>query len=344
MADSTLAILCISYACTFTMCLVSLCISKYFNSPRLFQLNSIVSSTSIIFIYVFLKLKSSWFDTNTLWAFSFSGLSMLTAFKFLELAFAYNWTYTRKMPLKLVAVYLLALPQMPESEAKLSELSKQQLRLEGILLILRGICQFIILRIFLDLTPFEWLSLSSSLCSPIFRFFRYGLCSVLLYLSIDYATGIGFGIYTILFNLQINPVYPVFPFVSTSLRDFWSCRWNNLVKTSLQRISFVVVPKLINPVMSMNHRIKGLFAFVLSGFLHEYTLWFASSKWSGKTMIFFSLHGVLVLLEITMKLPVKPNTFQGKLLGWMWTIGILLITAPLFFDPFIEAGVFSAMK
>ncbi|CAF3327730.1 unnamed protein product [Rotaria sp. Silwood1] len=269
---------------------------------------------------------------------------MLTVFKLLELAFAYKWTYTRRMPLKLLALYLLALPRMPESEAKLAGLSKQYVRREGILLILRSIFQCIIYRILLYLIPLEWLSLSSSSFFPIFRFVRYVLLSVLLYLSIDGTTGIGFGIYTIVFNLPINRVYPVFPFTATSLRDFWSYRWNNLVKTSLQIISFVVVPKLIDPIVSMNKKAKGLFAFFLSGFLHEYTFWFVSSTWSGKNMIFFSLHGLLVLLEITMKMPVKPNTFKGKLLGWMWTIGILLITAPLFFDPFIEAGIFSAMK
>jgi hypothetical protein len=60
--------------------------------------------------------------------------------------------------------------------------------------------------------------------------------------------------------------------------------------------------------------------------------------------MFFLLHGLFVSLEITFKLPAKPKTSIGKLLGWMWTIGIMFITAPLFFDPLVEKGVFSSMK
>ncbi|CAF0723336.1 unnamed protein product [Rotaria sp. Silwood1] len=134
---------------------------------------------------------------------------MLTVFKLLELAFAYKWTYTRRMPLKLLALYLLALPRMPESEAKLAGLSKQYVRREGILLILRSIFQCIIFRILLYLIPLEWLSLSSSSFFPIFRFLRYVLLSVLLYLSIDGATGQVHNFYKFARNQgnTINEVY-----------------------------------------------------------------------------------------------------------------------------------------
>jgi hypothetical protein len=142
----------------------------------------------------------------------------------------------------------------------------------------------------------------------------------------------------------MNSVFPSFPFASTSLRDFWSYRWNKLIKLSLHRISFVVIPKLIDPIISMNKTAKGLFAFILSGFIHEYALWFISDNWSGRNMLFFFLHGLFVLLETTIKLPAKPSTLKGKLVGWMWTIGIMFITSPLFFDPLIEAGLFADMK
>jgi hypothetical protein len=248
------------------------------------------------------------------------------------------------MPLKLVVIYLVALPRMPESEEKLLELSRQVVHRESLLSIFRGICEFITLRTLLVLIPFEWLSLSSSSFPLIFRFLRYGLLSFILYLSIAFMSNFGFGIYSILFNLRMNSVFPSFPFASTSLRDFWSYRWNKLIKLSLHRISFVVIPKLIDPIISMNKTAKGLFAFILSGFIHEYALWFISDNWSGRNMLFFFLHGLFVLLETTIKLPAKPSTLKGKLVGWMWTIGIMFITSPLFFDPLIEAGLFADMK
>jgi hypothetical protein len=344
MIENTLSILCLCYVCIFITFIISFCISQYYNSPRLIHLISIISSISILVISVFLKIQSSWFVLSPQAAFSLSGFGIFSALKYLELAFGYKWTYTRQMPLKLVVMYLLALPKMPESEEKLSDLSRQYVRRESIVSISRGICQFIILRTVLYLIPIGWLSLSSSSFPPLFRFLRYALLTFLLYLSVDFVSGIGFGIYGIIFKLRMNSVFPAFPFVATSLRDFWSYRWNNLIKSSLHLISFVVLPKLIDPIIPMNKVAKSLFAFTLSGFIHEYAIWFVSGNWSGKNMIFFLLHGLLVLLEITIHLPVKPNTLKGKLMGWIWTTGITLMTSPLFFDPLIEAGVFASMK
>jgi len=293
----------------------------------------------MIFIPVSLKLQSPSFILNTQLAFVVSALSIMFSFKFFELAFSYKWKYTRQMPLKLAAFYIISLPRMPESDEKLSELSRQNTRREGILSILRGIRQFIVLGILFYLIPLEWLTVTTSSFSPIFRFSRYGLYSIILYLSIDSITSIGFGIYSVIFNLHMRSVFPAFPFASTSLREFWSYRWNMLMQSSLHLISFIAIPTLIDPIIPMNQTTKAFFAFTLSGVLHEYMLWFVCGRWSGTYMIFFLLHGLLVLLEITIKLPIKPNTLKGKIMGWMWTIGVMLITLPLFFDPIIEAGI-----
>jgi hypothetical protein len=248
------------------------------------------------------------------------------------------------MPLKLVVMYLIAFPRMPVSEAKLSELSNQDIRRESILSMTHGIFQFIILQTLLYLIPTEWLALSSVSFPLVFRFFRYGLLSIILYLSISYPTNFGFGIYSLLSNVPMNPVFPSFPFASTSIRDFWSYRWNNLIKSSLHLMSFIVIPKLIDPIRPMSKTVKGFVAFALSGCIHEYAIWFMSSKWSGRNLLFFLLHGFLISFEIKIKLPTKPNTLFGKLIGWIWTIGIFLITSPLFFDPLIETGLFANMK
>jgi hypothetical protein len=248
------------------------------------------------------------------------------------------------MPVKLAVMYLCAMPQMPESEAKFSELSTQNVRQENILNILRGIGQILIIRTLLYLIPVEWLSLSSSSFPLSLRFFRNLLLSIIVYLSIASVGNIGFSIYSLLFNIRMKSGFPSFPFASTSLRDFWSYRWNNYVKSSLHLMAFIVIPKLIDPIRPMSKFAKGFCAFIISGFIHEYALRFISDKWSGRNMMFFLLHGLFVSLEITFKLPAKPKTSIGKLMGLMWTIGIMLTTSPLFFDPLIEKGVFSSMK
>lgn len=337
-------IFCLSYIVVIITFIISLWLSQYFNSPRLFHLIAIISSVSVMYIPIALELQSPSVILDRQLAFFIGGLSILLTLKFLELALSYKWTYIRQMPLKLAVVYILALPRMPESEEKLSELSRQNVRREGISSILRGICQLIVLRTLFYLIPPEWLTISSSLFSPIFRFLRYGLYSLILYLLVDVITSIGFGIYSIIFNLRMRSVFPAFPFASTSLREFWSYRWNKLVQSSLHIISFVAIPTLIEPIIPMNKTTKGLFAFTLSGFVHEYVFWFIRGTWSGKYMIFFILHGLLVLLEIMIKLPVKPHTLQGKIMGWMWTVGVTLITLPLFFDPLTEADIVSIVQ
>lgn len=333
-------------SCTFVIIsvIISLYISRYLNSPYIFYFVSILCSITIVFISISLKLQTSWFINNQVVAFALGGFNIQLSLKFLELAFGYKWSYIRQMPSILVVFYLIALPKMPESEEKLSELTKQDIRRESILSILRGILQFIILRTILHSIPLEWLSFSSPSLPLIFRYFRYGILSVILYLSIAFVTNFGYGIYSLLFNIRMHSVFPSFPFIATSLRDFWSNRWNNLIKISLHIMSFVVIPKLIDPIITMTKSAKGLCAFILSGFIHEYVIWFISNKWSGKNMIFFLLHGIAVLFEITIKLPAKPNTPKEKLIGWMWATGIMLITMPLFFDPLIDIGVFSDMK
>lgn len=334
----------ISCTCSIILFIIGLYISRFINSPYFFYFIAILSSFSIVFVSVYLKLQTSWFTYNQLIAFALGGFSIQLSLKFLELAFGYQWIYVRQMPLILVIFYLIALPKMPETEVKLLDLNKQNARRESILPILTGIFQFIIYRLIIYSIPYEWVSFSSSSFPVIIRYLRYGILSFILYLSIAFVTNFGYGIYTLLFNIRMHSAFPSFPFIGTSLRDFWSYRWNNLIKTSLHTMSFIVIPKLIDPIMSMNKTAKGLCAFTLSGLIHEYVIWFISDKWSGKNMIFFLLHGFGVLLEINMKLPAKPETFQGKLIGWIWAIMIMLITIPLFFDPLIDIGVFSNMK
>lgn len=344
MVENILATLLGSYASVMIIFISSLYISRYLKSPHIFHFISIISSISLIFIFVYLKLQSSWFVHNQILAFVLSAYSIVLVFKFLELSFAYEWTYIKQMPLKLLVMYLAAFPRMPKSEAKLLELSNEDIRRESILSITCGIFQFIIVQTILYLIPIEWLALSSVSFPLGFRFLRYGLLTIILYLSIGYPTNFGFGIYSLLSNIPMNPVFPSFPFVSTSIRDFWSYRWNNFVKSSLHLMSFVIIPKLIDPIIPMSKSVKGLIAFALSGLIHEYAIYFMSSKWSGRNLLFFLLHGLLILFEIKIKLPAKPTTLHGKLIGWIWTIGIFLITSPLFFEPLIETGIFANMK
>ncbi|UJR26030.1 hypothetical protein I4U23_007376 [Adineta vaga] len=344
MVENTLIVFCLSYILIFIIYLISLRISQYYNVPYFFYLISIVCSYGAIFIPTFLELQSTVFVDNVSMNFFIGGLSILFTMKFFELAFSYPWIYIRQIPASFVVMYIISFPQMAETKEKFSSLSSPTRRQENIRSISRGICQLIILQILRYLISPVWLALPSSSLSLFARYIRYGLFSIFLYLTIDTISGIGFGIYGLVFDISMKSVFPAFPFTSTSLREFWSRRWNRLIQTSLHLLSFIAIPSLLNPLISFNNTIKGFLAFTISGLIHEYVLWFVTGKWSGQYMIFFWIHGVLVFLEVTLKFPIKPNTSSGKFFGWLWTIGITWITSPLFFDPVIDRNHISNVE
>ena len=344
MIENTLNIILASYAGAIIAFILGLYIGRYFKSPLVFRLIAVITSVSLMLIFIALKMQSSWFVHHPCGAFAISAYSVVLGLRLLELSFAYQWSYVQKMPLKLVVFYCLAFPRMPESEDKLSDLSNSDINRQSMISVIRGASQILICQFLIYFTPLEWLTVPSASFPLFVRFFRDGLLSIVLYLYIDGATNFGFGFYGYLTKITMCPAFPAFPFISTSLRDFWSYRWNNLIKSSLHLMSFVIIPKLLEPIVSLPNPIKGLLAFAISGFIHEYALRFVSDTWSGKNMLFFLLHGVFMLFELTMKFPARPQSVHGKLFGWMWTLGMFLLTSSLFFDPMIERGVFASMK
>ena len=344
MVEITLLTFWLFYTCMVCFYLANLRISHRFDSSRCFQSVSLACSLLTISVSIAFKLHSSALPGNPHANAATAALGFILTLKFLELSFAQEWIYTRAMPLKLVLIYLITFPRMPESIVNLAKWPTGHVRYHSMETLLKGIAEYCILRIVLSPIPTEWLSISSISLSPAVRLFRYGLLCIVLYLLLTFCLNIMFGLAGLVFNAQMNPMFPAFPLTATSLRDFWSYRWNNYVKSSLHRISFLVAPKLLSPVMTMNKKASGLFASALSGLFHEYIAWFITNRWSGKNMIFFLLQGLLVRLEIAMKLPSRPATLTGKFLGWLWTLAIILVTSPLFFDPWIEAGLFINLK
>ena len=341
MIVNTFVVLLLSYISILTIFIVNLRISQRYNIPYLFYLTVIISLISVVYIPSILAPQST--DNFRIRLF-IGTLNIQFTLKFLELVFYFPWEYVREMPWKFTFIYLNSFPQMPESKEKFLSVMNPIIHRQNIQTILRGICQLIIIQMLLYFISSEWLSAPSSSLPPVIRYLRYALFSVLLYLAIDAMTGVGFGTYGFLFNIQMKPIFPAFPFASTSLRQFWSRRWNRLIQTSLHLLSFVIIPNLLAICISLNNTAKSFLAFTISGFIHEYVLWFATGIWSGRYMIFFWIHFLLILFEIQMKFPINPSTFHRKVLGWLWTTGITWITTPLFFDPIIESTNVSNVK
>jgi hypothetical protein len=332
------------YAIMLSLFIINLIVSQRLDSARLFNRMSLICSCTILLLSVLFKLQSVEFTNGCQLVAATAALGFILALKFLELSFGQEWSYTRQMSLKWVIVYLLAFPRTSDIRSQWIEPKTSNARRESTITICQGIIEYILLRSLLHWIPLEWLNMSPASFTFIDRLARYGLLCILFYLFLTCFLNIMFGLSGLVINLPMNRMFPAFPFAATSLRDFWSYRWNNYIKSSLHRISFHVIPKLIGPIVPMNRKASALFASLLSGLFHEYVYWFITNQWSYKNLLFFLVHGLFVRLEIALGLPMKPAKSMAKFFGWLWTLGIVWLTLPLFFDPWIEIGIFVDMK
>jgi hypothetical protein len=328
------------FAALVVLFIIGLSISRYLDSVRLFHFLSIVCAILALSMPIFLKFQS-WYPFASIHVINLAVASgFLFALKFLELSFGEEWEYIRSIRWKQLAMSFSAFPETVNSNREYCESARRQ----SLFSIFRGIVQLVILRIVVRLTPVEWFSQSLSSLSPTIWPCRYALLGLILYLILGMASNFVFGIAGFLWNTRMNSMFPSFPFFATSLRDFWSYRWNTYVKVLLHRVSFIVAPKLNKTNKMMSKRTSGFMAFALSAVFHEYLFILSYGRWSGKNLLFFLLHGVLMRLEIDRQSTVKSKTPMEKFWGWTRTMGILLITSPLFFDPWIKVNYFLHLK
>ncbi|KAI9337112.1 hypothetical protein DFJ73DRAFT_763457 [Zopfochytrium polystomum] len=95
------------------------------------------------------------------------------------------------------------------------------------------------------------------------------------------------------------------PILASSLRDFWSRRWNSLIKRYLHHFVFTPVIRRLEPSTAtrpsrLTGAIATLAAFVASGVLHEYVMLvvFRAPFWTDlQQLAYFSVQGVLCVAE-----------------------------------------------
>jgi hypothetical protein len=115
------------------------------------------------------------------------------------------------------------------------------------------------------------------------------------------------------------------PLRSRSLAEFWSERWN----LAFSEMTAVAVYR---PVAAGLGRNAGLLAaFVASGLAHEAAISLPVRAGYGLPLLYFVLHGVLVLVEQRWDPP----------LAWarLWTLGTLALPLPLLFHPPFLRGI-----
>jgi alginate O-acetyltransferase complex protein AlgI len=127
-------------------------------------------------------------------------------------------------------------------------------------------------------------------------------------------------------RLARHPVGVLFdqPWKSTSLRDFWSNRWNRPFVEMNRALFF-------RGAASRFGRTAGLLiAFLVSGFLHELGISYPAGGGWGLPTMYFMIQGVLLVLEEKRLVPTSRL--------WVW-LTVLLPLPLLFHEPFQNALV-----
>jgi hypothetical protein len=126
------------------------------------------------------------------------------------------------------------------------------------------------------------------------------------------------------------------PFISTSIREFWSVRYNPRVKGMFHEHIFLPATK--HSKMSAEQS-AGL-VFVVSGALHWFTSYgmFQTGEWI--SLVYFSLHGVACILEKRLYKQTRIPVAIRALISLLFILG----TSPLFLGLFIEKGMIVARE
>ncbi|KAI9342360.1 hypothetical protein BDR26DRAFT_859668 [Obelidium mucronatum] len=158
------------------------------------------------------------------------------------------------------------------------------------------------------------------------------------------------------------PYTPIFdkPYFATSLRDFWSHRWSYPIKLTFHRIVFTPLLNIMDQYNSSSKTkdqrfskrhselqlaIATLASFLFSSLFHEYIMVLLMPREPlGLNTLFFMLHGVLCVFQVSMQRITGYGINWGagpgwSVLGWIATMITLLITCPLFVGQYARSGV-----
>jgi hypothetical protein len=130
-------------------------------------------------------------------------------------------------------------------------------------------------------------------------------------------------------GVAVEPLFRA-PLLAQSLGEFWARRWN-------LGFSEMTALAVYRPLGARFGRTPALAAsFALSGLLHELAISVPVRAGFGLPLLYFLLHGTLVLAERAL---AKSGHPLGGWLGRTWTIAWLVLPLPLLFHRPFLAGV-----
>ncbi|PRQ23887.1 putative long-chain-alcohol O-fatty-acyltransferase [Rosa chinensis] len=172
-----------------------------------------------------------------------------------------------------------------------------------------------------------------------------------LYLGLE----IGFALSVVLpqamFGFELEPHFNE-PYFSTSLQDFWGRRWNLVVSNTLRPLVHHPVRRIstgkggaifeltVTAKPSRTQILLVIFAFTISGFMHELFFYYVTrARPTGEMMCFFLLQGVCLEIELEVKKALAHRVRFHPLVSGLLTLVFLIVTTDwLFFPHVIRTG------
>ena len=117
------------------------------------------------------------------------------------------------------------------------------------------------------------------------------------------------------------------PYLSTSVNEFWTKRWNPAASVLFRSLCF-------KPLARHGVTMAVFVTFFVSGIAHALLVFMAIGKWgySLANGIFFCVQPVFIIFEHRMKIRLwRPAARR------IWTISVLAVTSPLFVVPVLQA-------
>jgi alginate O-acetyltransferase complex protein AlgI len=120
------------------------------------------------------------------------------------------------------------------------------------------------------------------------------------------------------------------PFLSRSLTEFWSRRWNIAFSEMAAIAVFRPANRTLGPTAAKT------VAFLFSGLLHELAISVPVQAGYGLPFCYFLLHALAMHLEI---MPLVRHALQSRVVAHVWTAAWILLPLPLLFHWPFCAGV-----
>ncbi|KAG8658272.1 hypothetical protein MANES_03G134932v8 [Manihot esculenta] len=145
-----------------------------------------------------------------------------------------------------------------------------------------------------------------------------------------------------LFGFELDPQFNE-PYLSTTLQDFWSRRWNIMVRNILHPTVYFPTRCFFMPIIGSSGAtlIAIMATFLVSGLMHEILFYYVirvNPTW--EVTCFFILHGVCSAIEVAVKKVAKDRWRVPVVVSRPFTIAFVAVTSYwLFFPQILRNGI-----